>query len=55
MIFTMCPVAATQRMFSGCGDRVTIAPSLREDIPTAWVLQLTRTRAVLTHRHPSHC
>lgn len=21
MIFTMCPVAATQRMFSGCGER----------------------------------
>lgn len=39
MIFTICPVAATQRMFSGCGDRETIAPPLRGDIPSVWVWQ----------------
>lgn len=39
MIFTMCPVEATQRMFSGCGDRVTIAPAPRQDIPSAQVQQ----------------
>lgn len=39
MIFTMCPVAATQRMFSGCGDKETITPPLRRDIPSAWVWQ----------------
>lgn len=39
MIFTMCPVAATQRMFSGCGDRVTIVPPPRQDIPTAQIHQ----------------
>lgn len=39
MIFTMCPVAATQRMFSGCGDKETITPPLRRDVPSAWVWQ----------------
>lgn len=58
MIFTMCPVAETQRMFSGCGDKVTIAPLPREDIPTAQIQQPTGPAAdphqSNADRHRSH-
>lgn len=40
MIFTMCPVAVTQRMFSGCRDRETIDLLPRGDIARVRVWQL---------------
>lgn len=50
MIFTMCPVAATQRMFSGCGDRDHCSTAKREHVPSARIWQ--PRGPVLTHPMP---